>query len=393
MTTRVPDIESPQKATDHLPVATYVPHWLVRSERFIWQQVRDGDDVTVLTRELLPTADEFPVDRLTLLKPRAAALRSLDFRAAKLGRRVGADLTLPPLETARAAIALRRMGVVYVMFLWNALEIAGAARLARTPLVVHAAGSDVTTARDRGRDYLDRVRGVFDQANLILCGSRFLRERVLELGAPEDRCRVHYLGIDVPPPTERVNSTGSSSVLLVSRLHPVKGVDRSIRAFAAGLADAPASLTVVGDGPERNRLEALVDELGIGGRVTFTGELAHDDVYDQMAAADIFIQHNVTGEDGGAEGLGGTLLEAAAHDLPVVATRSGGVPEAVVDGETGYLVPEDDVDAMAERLRSLAAAPERRAEMGRAGRAFVERVHDSRTQNRRLAALLAEVSA
>ncbi len=388
-----PDPTDSIDSVDPGPIVTYVPMWLRRSERFIWQQVRDLGRVHVLTRELTGAAAEFPVDRLTVLKPEARSLRSVDFRSAKMLQRVRAhNPPLPPIEYARAASALHRARLAYVMFLWNALEVAGPARLARTPLVVHAAGSDVTAACARGRDYVAGIGEVFAQADRILCGSSFLRDRAVDLGAPADRCIVHHLGIDVPEPVERAGPSDCIRVLAVSRLHAVKGVDRSIRAFAAALADRPAELTVVGAGPEQDALEALVAELEIGDRVRFAGELPHDEVYGLMATADVFVQHNVTTSEGAAEGLGGTLVEASAHGLPVVATRSGGVPEAVIDGETGYLVEEDDLDAMADRIRSLADSPEHRMELGHAGRAFVEREHDARVQNRRLAELLSDVS-
>jgi glycosyltransferase involved in cell wall biosynthesis len=375
-------------------VLYYVPTYLRRTERFIWQQARDIPNVRVAALDLLPSGHEFPLPRCSVVRPQSRISRSVDYR---LGRRIGLsgrrDVRLTPWSAARLSGLLLRSDLAYAMFVWNATDLLEPARLTRTPLVVHAAGSDVTTAGARGPAYLARALRVFDQAALVLCGSRFLREAVIELGAPPEKCEVHYLGIDVPEDVDReISRDARLSVTVVGRLHPVKGVDRSMRAFAEGTRGCDARLTVVGDGPERGRLVRLALELGISDRVHFAGERSHQGVYDVLRTTDIFLQHNVTTSDGGAEGLGGTLLEAAAHGVPVVASASGGAPEALIDGVSGFLVAEGDLRGMAEMVSRLASDPSLRQHMGARGREFVQERHDARRQNaalaRRLSALV-----
>jgi glycosyltransferase involved in cell wall biosynthesis len=128
-------------------------------------------------------------------------------------------------------------------------------------------------------------------------------------------------------------------------------------------------LLLVGDDPFGNgrvRAEALARELGLGPAAVFAG--IRRDVPDLLAASDVFVMCSLW------EGLGLVFLEAMAASLPVLATRVSAVPEVVVDGETGVLVPPADPKALAEGMIALAAGPQRRADLGRAGHARVRTV-------------------
>lgn len=389
-THRPPDQSYPPR------ILYYSPKYLVRSQRFIWQQARDLNNTEVVTRELLETAAEFPHPALSILRPQSRALRSFDFRTYKLAERMGfPKLDLHPIEALRLATRMRSVDIAYTMFLHYAFDLLQAAQATKTPLVVHAAGSDVTTASFQGESYVAKVRNVFDQAQLILCGSSFLRERVVALGCPADKAEVHYLGIDIPEPTERRPKDASEPIQIaaVSRLHKVKGLDHTIRAFALARESANITLVIAGDGPEREALATLAASLDVAEHITFVGEISHTEVYRLLRESDIFAQHNVTTDEGAAEGLGGTLLEAAAHGLPVIATSSGGTPEALVDNETGFLVAEGAVEHMARRISELAIDPQRRIDMGQHGRAFVATAHNAQSQTAKLQERLASLGA
>ena len=140
----------------------------------------------------------------------------------------------------------------------------------------------------------------------------------------------------------------------------MKGHSDLIHAFhRASAAHSGLHLLVVGEGVLRSRLEAQADRLGISPRTHFLGW--RDDIAELLGAADIFLlsSHN--------EGLGLVLVEAMAKRLPVVATAVGGIPEVVVHGKTGLLVPSRSPGRMAEELLKLAGDPERRQWMGAAG--------------------------
>jgi len=149
--------------------------------------------------------------------------------------------------------------------------------------------------------------------------------------------------------------------LAVGNLYPVKDHASLVRAVAGcpGLAVA-----IAGRGEEETRLRALARELGVAERVHLLG--LRDDVPELLAAADLFVHPSRS------EGLPLAVLEAMAAGLPVVASRVGGIPEAVEDGVTGLLVPPEDPDALAAALGTLASDPPRRAALARAGRTRAE---------------------
>jgi glycosyltransferase involved in cell wall biosynthesis len=162
------------------------------------------------------------------------------------------------------------------------------------------------------------------------------------------------------------------TILTVARLVPFKSVDAGLRAFALLLKTYPrARYVIAGDGWERASLESLARELRITEHVAFLGVQDEEQLTRLYGEADIFLFPSGTSSDGAQEGQGLALLEAQAAGLPVVATDSGGIPENMVPGRSGFLVREQAVEEMAGRLLELAVNPDLRKVLGRAGRTFV----------------------
>lgn len=192
---------------------------------------------------------------------------------------------------------------------------------------------------------------------------------------PEGRARVLYNGIDVAAysegksPLEARSSLGISpeakTIGVVARLDPVKNHPLLLRSLQEVISSFPETeLLIVGDGPGRADLEILVNRLGLASHVRFLG--ARRDVPEIIRAMDIFVLPSLS------EGMSITLLEAMAAGLPIVATRVGGNPEVVVDGETGFLAPSDDDRRMADRLKTLLGNSRLRQKMGAAGKKRAE---------------------
>ena len=179
-------------------------------------------------------------------------------------------------------------------------------------------------------------------------------------------------------------------IVCVSRLVPRKGQDMLIRALPTVRRRVPgAALLIVGGGPYRAKLERLAREQGVESDVFFTGSVPWESLPAHYAAGDVYAMPCRTRGAGlDVEGLGIVYLEASATGLPVVAGDSGGAPDAVRDGETGYVVGGRDVPAIAGRLAELLADPARAKAMGAAGRAWVEREWRWETKAARLAGLL-----
>jgi phosphatidylinositol alpha-1,6-mannosyltransferase len=179
-------------------------------------------------------------------------------------------------------------------------------------------------------------------------------------------------------------------IVCVSRLVPRKGQDMLIRALPVVRRRVPGTaLLIVGGGPYRGRLQRLAVETGVAGDVVFTGSVPWAELPEHYAAGDVYAMPCRTRNGGlDVEGLGIVYLEASATGLPVVAGDSGGAPDAVREGQTGFVVGGRDVAGLAARLTDLLADPERAHAMGAAGRAWVEQEWRWETQAARLAALL-----
>lgn len=163
-------------------------------------------------------------------------------------------------------------------------------------------------------------------------------------------------------------------IVCVSRLVPRKGQDTLIRALPLVQKAVPeAALLLVGGGPYRSTLERIARDLGVTDHVAFTGSVPWEALPAHYAAGDVFAMPCRTRNRGlDVEGLGIVYLEASATGLPVIAGDSGGAPDAVRDGETGYVVPGRDIPALADRLVTLLRDPALARKMGAAGREWVE---------------------
>ena len=162
-------------------------------------------------------------------------------------------------------------------------------------------------------------------------------------------------------------------VVCVSRLVPRKGQDVLLRAWPLVLRAVPdAMLLLVGGGPYRSRLERLVDAAGVRRSVILTGSVPWTDLPAYYDAGNVFAMPCRTRAGGlDVEGLGIVFLEASATGLPVVAGNSGGAPDAVLDGETGFVVDGRSVESVADRVTTLLLDPARAQEMGKRGRQWV----------------------
>lgn len=232
------------------------------------------------------------------------------------------------------------------------------------------------------------------RGSLFLCASAFIRERLLAQGFPAERTRVHYIGVDCRAISPRDAAEEEPVILHVARLVDVKGTEFLIRAFAeTAKRHKAARLVMIGDGPLRAKLERLARECGVAERVKFLGALPHAQVLGWMRRAAMLLLPSVTTSSGRVEGLGMVTLEAAAARVPSIGSRLGGIRETIADGETGFLVPERDVAALAARMGQLLTDAGLRQRMGEAARVRVEQQFDIVRQSAILESLYDEVRA
>lgn len=248
------------------------------------------------------------------------------------------------------------------------------ARRLQLPWVLYAYGQEVWRGgRRTGSSNLDaRLRGgVLRQTDRVLVPGSFTAGLLDDWSVRRERLvSVPYGAEPRPPAAEPVDKT----LLSVARLVPRKGIDTVVRA----LRRLPPNVAyrVVGSGPDLPRLRQLATELGVGDRVAFVGHVSSEQLAEEYQRCSVFVLPARRTPDGELEGYGLVYFEAAAWGRPVVAGRSGGEVDAVVDGETGLLVDGTSIDAVADAIAALNADPVRRERLGAAGRRRVETTHN-----------------
>ena len=284
-----------------------------------------------------------------------------------------------------------KFDVVHAHFGPVASSLRFAGTLWGAPLVVSFHGYDFSAwPRRHGAGAYARL---FPRADVVTVNSDHTRERLIGLGCPPAKLRLLPVGLDpgAYPYRERTAQPEAQVRLAtVTRLVPKKGLQYLLPAVAAVLSDHPRlRLDVAGDGPLRQELELLRDELGLGDVVHFHGAVEGKAVRELLERADLFAMVSVAA-GGDEEGQGLALQEAQACGLPVLASDHGPLPEGLLPGRSGLVVRAGDVDAIAAGLRELLERPQAWAAMGREGRRFAEAHYDSGLLNDRLVDLYEE---
>ncbi len=328
--------------------------------------------------------------------PAPEGARSLALRDGGWGSaaRIGWQMATRSAGPFRRALGTVRPSLIHAHFGIDGVHALPLARRLDVPLVTTFHGFDATLSTaallssPAWINYpLFRHRLARD-GDLFLCVSAFIRDRVLAMGFPERRTLVHYTGVDWRAIRPRNPGEETPTILHVARLVEMKGTEYLIRAIAAlARTHAQVRLDIVGDGPLRSRLQALAGALGVATRVRFLGALPHAEALCHMRRAAMLVLPSVHTPTGRVEGLGMVLLEAAATGVPVVASRVGGIPEGVLDGQTGVLVPGRDAEALCAGMAALLDQPDTRRRMGAAARLLVEQRFDIRRQGETLEGL------
>ena len=232
---------------------------------------------------------------------------------------------------------------------------------------------------------------LFRRGDLFLCVSSAIKHKLISLGCDEQKIVVHRSGIYTHVDDDQVPGLRADrklKILTVARLVEKKGIEYGIRAVAQLIRRRPMlEYEIAGEGPLRNHLEKLIRNLRAGSHIKMLGWKTEGEISELLKDADILLAPSITSAAGDEEGIPGAIMEAFAYGLPVVSTIHAGIPEVVRDGESGFLVPEKDPDALARKLEYLIEEPTVRVKMGRCGRKFVQQHHDIGKLNDRLAEL------
>lgn len=223
-------------------------------------------------------------------------------------------------------------------------------------IVVNFRGYDITeTVEAVGTHVFDHV---WPEATSYIANCDYFRRRAIALGCPEDRIGVIGSGIrleNFPFSPPSVTKGEPLKFLMVGRLIERKGFHIAIRAIAQYMkaSSQPIKVDIVGNGPMRENLTGLASDLGIANAVNFHGARDHAEIANLICQTDIFLAPSMTSAIGGQDAPVNTLKEAMAIGRPVIGTYHGGIPELVIEGETGALANEGDADSLCEAIKRL----------------------------------------
>ena len=279
---------------------------------------------------------------------------------------------LPAACVAFALIRRHQPEVVMVEFGFEAVRVMEACAWSGVPLVVHFRGSDASAQHRLGL-LKNRYRRLLSVASGVIVKSRPMADTLLALGAPADRLLISPSGANADLFQGSTPAAAPPVLLAVGRFVAKKGPLETLRAFGLlcrnpVLAASQPQLWMVGDGPLLASARSLVIELGLQERVRFLGVCSQVRVAELMRQVRGFVQHSKVAPDGDSEGSPVAVMEAQLSGLPVVATRHAGIPEVVLENQTGLLVDEGDESAMAQAMSLLLLDPDLASRLGDGGR-------------------------
>jgi phosphatidylinositol alpha-1,6-mannosyltransferase len=334
-------------------------------------------------------ATRLPAGSVTVYAPKWHGAQEFDAAQPFPVFRHPTSLMLPVPAVARRATRIIRERVIDTVLFGAAAPLGlltpslRRAGVTRTVALTH--GHEAGWAALPGARTLFRKIGT--EVDTLTYLAEYFRTRMARALPPEAAARMVRLapGVDVTAfrpgakdgagntVRDRLKLTGRPVVVCVSRMVPRKGQDALLQAWPKVRAEFPSAvLLLVGNGPYRKKLEHMAVELDIANEVIFTGPVPWSDLPGYYAAADVFAMPCRTRHQGlDVEGLGIVYLEASATGLPVIGGDSGGAPDAILDGETGYVVHGGDPAATAARITELLKDPAKAKAMGERGLAWV----------------------
>jgi colanic acid/amylovoran biosynthesis glycosyltransferase len=265
------------------------------------------------------------------------------------------------------------------------------------PLIVHYRGADATVQDDAARYaslnhwiYFRRREALKQKTRLFLTVSNFIRQKLIDQGFPSAKIKTFYQGVNVDQFCPDPLLPREPVVLFVGRLTEKKGCEYLIRAIAPVQAQMPeVKLVIIGEGPLKPTLEALAAHHLQ--QYEFLGTQPPDVVKNWMNRAKVMATPSITAAQGDSEGLPNVVLEAQAMGLPVVSTLHAGIPEAVIDGETGFLAPEREIEPLTQGCLRLLQTEDLWQRLSIKGRSHVETYFNRKNQTQLLEQIYAAV--
>jgi colanic acid/amylovoran biosynthesis glycosyltransferase len=342
-------------------ICVVVPSSLGYSETFLQAHV---DTLAAAVSYL----DYFPIDVAAEFPDHVSNGRAEQLKLRL--RRTWHEYILNPIKTIYLRNFFRRNKINVVLAEYGIIGAAvlKACKELKISLVVHFHGSDAYT-HEVIDQYKHKYKEMFDYSSAIIVVSRHMVEQLIRLGAPREKVFYSPYGVDTKQFQQGCGLSAPMRVIAVGRFVEKKAPYLTILAFEKVLQRLPeAKLVMVGSGMLHDVCRRLIKSLHIEESVDLKGILSHDQVAELMQNSRVFVQHSLVPASGDCEGTPVAVLEAAASGLPVVSTKHAGIIDAVRQGETGFLVDEGDIEAMAEYIYQLLSNPDLATRMGNSAR-------------------------
>jgi colanic acid/amylovoran biosynthesis glycosyltransferase len=270
------------------------------------------------------------------------------------------------------------------------------ARRADLPLITSFYGYDVSQYGQISKWRKNYLK-LFSAGDMFLCLGPDMQKNLIRLGCPEDKTRIHHLGVDVSHIEYRPRHWDGSEplkVLIAAAFRPKKGIPYALDALGQIRTKQPIQITIIGDTldtpdsmPEKQKILEMIRLKKLDDCTTLLGFKPYKELIQQSYDHHIFLAPSITADDGDMEGTPMSLVDMAATGIPIVSSRHADIPEIIIDGKTGLLANERNVEEIVAHFRWLIENQNQWESMTRAGRLHIESEFDLEVQAERLSEL------
>ncbi len=371
--------------------------WLPQTQTWLYNQVRflPADVECHIVCERTENLDQFRVANIHALLERSVPRYYWEKGLAKLGLRFRSGYLLEQIRTLRADL-------VHSHFGYHAWRDMHACAKVGAGQVATFYGFDVNFLPKTDPRWRVRYRELFGSVACVLCEGPHMAASVISLGCPEERVRVHHLGValdDLPFKPRSWDGQGPLRVLLAGSFGEKKGFPFALEALGRLQRRVELEITIIGDADkstpnqeEKRRILEKIETYGLRQRVRMLGYQPHAVLLKEAYAHHVFLAPSVTAKSGDTEGGAPvSIIEMAATGMPVVSSRHCDIPGIIKHGVTGLLAEERDVDGLVACLERLLDAPEDWPDMVTKARRHVEKEFDAAQQGQKLARIYREI--
>jgi colanic acid/amylovoran biosynthesis glycosyltransferase len=371
-------------------LAVIAPNLGARSETFIQRHMQDllpGRTVVIALSNRPPTGGYWQVNSPTLLlQDSSSAVKIAAQKKTSLTKQVyhailykmGLQNSMfsakknTGSEMVEQFLIRHKVDVILSEYLDFSIDFIQIARKLNIPFFAHAHGYDISL-RLQSEEWRKKYLALNETDGIILMNT-YSKKILTDIGIQEEKLYTIPYGVTIGAQKEKATHNSTVRCLAVGRMVAKKAPILLLDSFRRAVEKFPdLHLDYIGEGDLLPAARQYIRAFRLEQKVTLHGALDHKGVLTSMQQADIFLQHSITCPDtGDQEGFPVAILEAMAHSLPVVSTLHSGIPEAVMEGQTGLLVQEGDTLGMAEKIVELTKNTELREQLGKAGRARVE---------------------